>query len=117
MVYTTYIPAVSETYLLCTFKLLSCATMLCQCACISHSSNFHSVPLSVPKLKITQNGICLANTRYIKRICQAYTVKSRCITLTEMYALLISSPSQAVFYIQLPSTMAWVYYIETPSNT
>ena len=63
MVYTTYILAVSETYLLCTFELLSCATMLC--ACISNSSNYHSVPVSVPKLKITQNGICLAYTRYI----------------------------------------------------
>ncbi len=63
MVYTTYILAVSETYLLCTFELLSCATMLC--ACISNSAYFHSVPVRVPKSKITQNGICLAYTRYI----------------------------------------------------
>jgi hypothetical protein len=60
MVYTTYILAVSETYLLCIFELLSCATMLC--ACISNSSNFHRVPVSVQKLNITQNGICLAYT-------------------------------------------------------
>ncbi len=63
-VYTTYILAVSETYLLCTFELLSCATMLC--TCISNSSNFHSFPVSVPKLKITQHGICLAYIRYIR---------------------------------------------------
>ncbi len=93
MEYTTYIPAVSETYLLYTFELLSCAPM--QCACISNSSNFHGVPLSVPKLKITRNGICLAYTRYIQRICQAYTMKSRCITFTGNYAVLTSS----VFYI------------------
>jgi hypothetical protein len=121
MIYVLYIPAVpvSETYLLCTVtfesRLLSCATMLR--ACISNSSNFHSFTLSVPKLKITQNGICLAYnaySRYIQRhgICQVYTEKSRCITFTENYAVLRSS----VFYIRLPSTMAWVssYYIETP---
>ncbi len=57
MAYTTYIPAVSETYLLCILELLSCATMLS--ACISNSSNFHSFPSSVPKLKITQMGYAL----------------------------------------------------------
>ncbi len=100
-IFKLYILAVSETYLLCTFKLLSCATMLC--ACISNSSNFHhwhdSVPqavslsasVPVPKKKITQNGICLAYTRYIHSICQAYTLKSLCITFTDNYAVLTSS--------------------------
>ncbi len=54
-------------------------------------------------------GIYNVYVRYIT----VYAVKSRCITFTENYAVLRSS----VFYIRLPSTMAWVYYIETPKNT
>jgi hypothetical protein len=56
--YIRYIPALSETDLLCKFELLSCYAMLC--ACISSSSNFHGFPVSVPKLKITETGICIA---------------------------------------------------------
>ncbi len=110
MIYITYILAVSETYLLCTFKLLSCATT--QCACISNDSSnsgYHSFPVSVPKIKITQNGIlCLAySTRYINAYVRyyVYTVKSRCITYTEnsssSYAVMKSYHD--VFYIHLES--------------
>ncbi len=121
MVYIRYILVSSKTYLLGTIELLSCniiavcmyflSIIMLVCRLNNKAgklrrgyfqSNFYSFHVSVPKLKIAQNGICIAYTMHIPSICKVYAMKSCWVIFKDNYAMLKSSS----FYIWLPSTMA-----------